>query len=101
NIFYSSTLLRALGWPSEKDWRGAADARFLELLASPTERVALSTITLDDEALVEVSPLVDEVPRAGLSTVACDGPPVERLFMEESLSLDPVTLDALDPEARS
>ena len=38
NIFYSSTLLQALGWPSEKDWRGAAEARFLDLLASPGDR---------------------------------------------------------------
>ena len=45
--------------------------------------------------------LVDEVPRAGLSTVACDPSPVDRLFMEEALSLDPVALDALDPESRS
>ena len=101
NIFYSPTLLSALGWPSEKDWRGAAEARFMDLLGSSAGRVALSTFTLDDEALVEPSPLVDEVPRAGLSTVACDPSPVERLFMEDALSLDPVALEALDPESRS
>jgi hypothetical protein len=33
SIFYSSGMLRVLGWPSEKDRRGAADARFLDLLA--------------------------------------------------------------------
>ena len=32
NIFYPPTLLKALGWPSEKDRRAAADARFLDLL---------------------------------------------------------------------
>jgi RecB family exonuclease len=101
NIFYPSTLLRALGWPSEQDWRSASDARFLDLLGSPGDRMALSTVTLDDEAIVEVSALVDEVPRAGLSTVACDPLPVDRLFVEEALSLDPVALDALGPESRS
>jgi RecB family exonuclease len=101
NIFYSSGLLQALGWPSEKDWRGAADARFLDLLASPRERITLSTITLDDEALVEVSALLDEVPRAGLTVVTCEPSPASPLFMEEALSLDPVALDALDPESRS
>ena len=34
NIFYPPALLKALGWPSEKDRRAAADARFLDLLAS-------------------------------------------------------------------
>ena len=32
NIFYPPALLKALGWPSEKDRRAAADARFLDLL---------------------------------------------------------------------
>ena len=35
NIFYPSSLLASLGWPTEKDRRGAAEARFLELLQSP------------------------------------------------------------------
>jgi RecB family exonuclease len=69
NIFYPPTLLKALGWPSEKDRRAAADARFLDLIASATRRVALSTFTLEDEAIVTRSLQLDEVPRAMLSTV--------------------------------
>lgn len=69
NIFYPPALLKALGWPSEKDRRAAADARFLDLIASATNRVALSTFTLEDEALVTRSLQLDEVPRAMLSTV--------------------------------
>jgi RecB family exonuclease len=68
NIFYAPTLLKALGWPSEKDRRAAADARFLDLIASATLRVGLSTFTLEDEALVTRSLQLDEVPRAMLST---------------------------------
>ncbi len=71
NIFYPSSLLAALGWPSEKDRRGA-EARFLDLLGSAVRRVAVSTITLDDDMLVERSLLVDEIPRAGLSLLAAD-----------------------------
>ena len=63
------TLLKALGWPSEKDRRGAADARFLDLLASPTTDVELSTFLLDDEAIVSRSIQLDEVASARLSTV--------------------------------
>ena len=40
NIFYPPSLLKALGWPSEKDRRAAADARFLDLLTSPRRRIA-------------------------------------------------------------
>lgn len=69
NIFYPPSLLKALGWPSEKDRQAAADARFLDLLASSSSAVALSTFTLDDEALVTRSVQLDEVPRARLSTV--------------------------------
>lgn len=69
NIFYPPTVLKALGWPSEKDRRSADDARFLDLIASSTHRVALSTFTLDDEALVSRSAQLDEVTAARLSTV--------------------------------
>ena len=66
NIFYPASLLASLGWPTEKDRRRAAEARFLELLQSPFERVMVSTVSLDDEALVEASTFVDEIPRAKL-----------------------------------
>ena len=95
NIFYSPNLLKALGWPSEKDWRAAAEARFIDLLRSSNQSVSVSTITLDDEALVEPSPLLEEVQRAGLSAIARDPSPHGRIFVDEGLSLDPVALDAL------
>ena len=38
NIFYPPALLKSLGWPSEKDRRGAGDARFLDLLTSASRR---------------------------------------------------------------
>jgi RecB family exonuclease len=69
NIFYPPALLKALGWPSEKDRRSAADARFVDLLSSPRERIELSTFTLEDESLVTRSLQLDEVPLARLSTM--------------------------------
>ena len=66
NIFYPASLLASLGWPTEKDRRGAAEARFIELLQSPLKRVMVSTVSLDDEALVEPSTFIDEIPRAKL-----------------------------------
>ncbi len=72
NIFYGAALLKALGWPSEKDRRGAADARLLDLVASASARVALSTFTLDDETLVTRSMQLDEIHRARLSSLAVE-----------------------------
>jgi RecB family exonuclease len=100
NIFYSPTVLASLGWPSERDRRSAATAWFLDLVRSPCASVTLSTFTLDDEALVEPSPLVEE---AGGLALAPDesAVPVDRVFADEALSLDPVNLDALPPGARA
>ena len=101
NIFYPPGLLAALGWPSEADRRGAELAAFIDLLRSPTRSVELSTFTLDDEALVEPSALVEEAPGAGL---AAEVRPVStgaaRVFEEERLSLAPPEIDALDEPAR-
>ncbi|MCC7418184.1 MAG: PD-(D/E)XK nuclease family protein [Acidobacteria bacterium] len=69
NIFYPPALMTALGWPSEKDRRAAEAARFIDLLGSASRQVRLSTITLDDEALVEASSILDEIPRAHLSSL--------------------------------
>jgi RecB family exonuclease len=69
NIFYGTGLLKALGWPSEKDRRGGADARFVDLLRSARARTILSTFTLDDEAPVTRSTQLDEVPRARLTAM--------------------------------
>ena len=69
NIFYPPALLKVLGWPSEKDRRAAADARFLDLLLSARRRTTVATFTLDDDAIVSRSLQLDEIPRARLSAV--------------------------------
>jgi RecB family exonuclease len=99
NIFYPSGVLASLGWPSERDRRNAATANFLDLVQSPSATVTLSTFTLDDEALVEPSTLVEDV--AGLALLRTESPvPPERVFVDEALSLDPVNLEVLEPGAR-
>ena len=98
NIFYSSSIMKALGWPPEKDRRAAEEARFLDLLSSASRRVVLSTITLDDEALVEPSSLLDEVPRARLSATMQEPGDAVPVLIDEILALDPARAAAL-PEA--
>jgi RecB family exonuclease len=101
NIFYPPALLKALGWPSEKDRRAAADARFLDLLSSAARRTMVSTVTLDDDALVSPSMQLDEIPRARLRTVPRVPVDDARVFAEEALSLKPVSLEPVAGEART
>jgi len=101
NIFYPSSLLAALGWPSERDRRSGAEARFVDLLFSASRRIEVSTITLDDEALVEPASLLDDITRAGLPALVSEPPSSDRrLFVDEALSIDPVATNALAPVAR-
>ena len=96
NIFYAPSVLGALGWPSERDRRSAATAAFLDLVTTASRHVVVSTFTLDDEALVEPSALLDDV--AGLGLTRLDWTPsADRAFVDEALSLDPVDLGRLDP----
>ncbi len=99
NIFYPPTLLKSLGWPSEKDRRAGADAAFLDLLASAATRTIVSTFTLDEDALVTPAIQLDEIPRAGLSTIARQPDEPARVFLDEALSLEPLILAPLDGEA--
>ncbi len=101
NIFYPPQLLKALGWPSEKDRRAASDAHFLDLIASPSRQIVLSTFTLDDDALVSRSLQLDDVVRAKLSIVPSGVASESRVFVDEALSLDPPMFDVLEPDARS
>ena len=71
SIFYPQSLLAQLGWPGEQDRLPAARARFQDLLRLPRRRVSLSTFTLEDDAIVSPSPLLEDVDAAGL--------PIERL----------------------
>jgi ATP-dependent helicase/nuclease subunit B len=101
NIFYPPALLKSLGWPSEKDRRTAADARFLDLLTSASRRTMVSTFTLDEDAIVLRSMQLDEMPRARLSTVARRRLDEARVFADEALSLEPLALAPFEGEARA
>jgi RecB family exonuclease len=100
NIFYPPLLLKALGWPSEKERRAAADARFLDLLGSASRSVALSTFTLEEEAIVTRSPLLDEVGRARLSSVVEEPVSATTVFDDDTLLREPPELERLAKEPR-
>jgi RecB family exonuclease len=67
NIFYPSNLLAQLGWPKDADRVSGARARFNDLLLLPRRRVALSTFTLEDDAIVAGSVFLQELDGSGLT----------------------------------
>ncbi len=76
SIFYPANLLSQLGWPNESDRLAAARARFHDLLRLPRERVSVSTFTLEDDAIVAPSPLLEEVDPSGLAIERPEAPGV-------------------------
>jgi RecB family exonuclease len=98
NIFYPPNLLKALGWPTERDRRSAATARFLDVVASPTARITISTFLLEDEAMTGRSILLDEIPTARLSTVPETLPETGAVLFDDLLAAGAPGLDAV-PEA--
>ena len=101
NIFYPSSLLTQLGWPLDSDRLAAARARFQDLLRLPDERIALSSFTLEGDAIVSPSVLLEDVDAAGLSHEAVPEAtlPAPRVFFNEALAEDPVIPEAFDGQA--
>lgn len=73
NIFYPGGLLAGLGWPRERDRLQASRAAFRDLLGLASERVWLSTFTLEDDAVVAASPLLEDLDGVGVQPVSPDG----------------------------
>ena len=90
NIFYPASLLRDLGWPADADRLTSARARFGDLLFLPEHRVAVSAFTLEEDAIVSLSPFADDVGSIGLTVERTDADGGVRVFTHEALSLQPV-----------
>ena len=101
SIFYPQSLLAQLGWPSDQDRLHAARARFQDLLKLPHRRVSLSTFTLEDDAIVSPSPLLEDIDAVGLPVerlvTSLAGP--ARVFVHEAIATAPVVPDALSGDA--
>jgi hypothetical protein len=102
NIFYPPALLRELGWPSESERLDGVRAAFNDLRRLPASRLVVSTFTLEDDAIVAASTLIDAVPTAGVPLHGAHAPTTApRIFDYEALALEPVAIGALDPIARA
>lgn len=100
NIFYPPALLRELGWPSEADRLNGIRAAFSDLLRLPSSVLLVSTFTLEHDALVTASPLLDALTSAGLETSE-GGPPAVRIFEHEALACEAVETRHLDATVRA
>jgi RecB family exonuclease len=99
NIFYSTSILRELGWPAEAERLDGARAAFADLLRLPSTNLAASTFLLEADSLVTPSPFVDELERSGLEAV--EVPDVDlRVFDYEALSSEPADAAGLPDGVR-
>lgn len=102
NVLYPSSLLAlleptpAVGTPmdGERDAMRGARAAFRDLLLSAAAQVSLSTFVLENDAVVESSLLLDDVPALGLQAVQRDVSPA-RVMQSEALALEPRRAEVL------
>jgi RecB family exonuclease len=94
SIFYSPSILRELGWPAESDRLDGARTAFADLLRLPSARLIVSAFSLEADAIVGPSALVDELHSCGLP--AADEPlRGDRVFEQEALALEPIDTSVL------
>ena len=84
SIFYTSGLLKVLGWPQDADHAAAQLAGFRDLTGLPSRSLHLHAFHLEGDAMVGLSPMV-EVAR-GLPAVLSDVLPPVQIFSDEVLS---------------
>ena len=98
NIFYPAFLLADLGWPAESARLAASRAAFTDLLSLARCDVSVSAFTLEDDAIVNPSALLEELPRAALTVDRVD-PSATLVFADEALSLVRPVPTVLEGEA--
>ena len=96
SIFYTSSLLKELGWPGEDDHLKSQQAAFRDLVHLPRLTLSLSAFQLEGDAVVASTPLTDEARDLGRIVRATRE---TRIFADERLALSPVAADALSDTA--
>lgn len=103
-VLFPSTLLGLLEPVSadpdrrERDAVQAARASFADLLRLSRGVLRVSTVLLENDAVVEPSMLIDEIPNAGLLSSVAPPIPAARIFQHEAMTLTPHAFDALPAE---
>lgn len=98
NIFYSTAILRELGWPAERDRTDGLRSLFADLLGSPSRETCVSGFLLEHDAVVSPSPFVDEVQQRGGTQVRAI--PETMIFDHEALIAGETTAGVVRQDAR-
>ena len=85
SIFYPSSILANLGWPADASRNAASRAEFHDLLRAPAMRVSTSYFTLEDDAIVSPSSLLEELEVAALPIERWPAVPAGRAFLHEDI----------------
>jgi RecB family exonuclease len=101
SIFFPAAVLRDLSWPDDADLRASERAAFTDLLNLAASRVLVSTFTLEDDAIAEPSPFLEDLGECGLQQVIDEPASVLRVSAQDALAADPVRVDAVSGEAGS
>ncbi len=92
SIFYTSSLLKELGWPGEDDHLRSQQAAFRDLVRLPRRTLSLSAFQLEGDAVVAATPLTDEASLLPRQTYTVRD---LRTFADERLALAPLAADGL------
>lgn len=89
NIFYTTGLLKELGWPQQTDQTVVERAAFGDLLSLPSATIRLSAFQLEGDSILALSPMV-ELARSATWSPAPPAPR-RRLFDDEVITSAPAT----------
>ena len=84
SIFYTSGLLKSLGWPQQPDHTRVQQAVFVDLLGLPARTLTLHAFQLESDSIVAPSPLLELARDANAAPVPRPAP--RRLFDDEVLT---------------
>jgi RecB family exonuclease len=84
SIFYTSGLLKSLGWPQQPDHTRVQQAVFIDLLGLPARTLTLHAFQLESDSIVAPSPLLELARDVHSAPVPRPAP--RRLFDDEVLT---------------
>ncbi len=96
SILFTGTLLKSLGWPQDTDQARAQQAAFRDLLGLAAKTVRLHAFQLEGDGIVALSPMADAARELPARPVPA--PPLRRVFADEVLTVDDVTIPGLQAE---
>ena len=98
NVLYPPMLLALLGWPRERDLIRSSRARFTDLTSLPLERLWLSTFSLEDDAVVVPSSLLENAVPGDQEVVRVEVDPHVVVIPDDALALASVPEGTLDTQ---